>query len=102
MINKLYKGNLVAVLISPSYGAGWSTWGTPNMAFDGELAQAILNDLPNSELLKIASKNWPNAHTGGLYNLEIVWVKQGTQFIIDEYDGYESLEFKDEFNWLTA
>jgi len=72
------------------------------MAFDGELAQAILDDLPNSELRKIAKKNWPASYKGGLSNLKVIWIEQGTQFIIEEYDGHESFKSKDEFNWLTA
>jgi hypothetical protein len=39
---------------------------------------------------------------GGASDLEVRWIPQGTQFIIDEYDGNEILTLKDDVNWLVA
>jgi hypothetical protein len=31
-----------------------------------------------------------------------MWVPTGTQFIIDEYDGAETVTVMDKVNWITA
>jgi len=31
-----------------------------------------------------------------------VWVDEGEEFIIEEYDGNESIQFKNETQWITA
>lgn len=88
---KLIKDGKVAVIYSPGYGAGWSTWGNPQSCFDGELAQAILDGLPTDTLLEIATKNWPGEYTGGIHGARVKWVPVGTRFEIEEYDGAESV-----------
>jgi hypothetical protein len=35
-------------------------------------------------------------------DLEVTWVPEGTEFKINEYDGAESVETKDEIGWLIA
>ena len=41
-------------------------------------------------------------YTGGYSDLVILWLREGTQFKIDEYDGYESIIFQDDNYWATA
>jgi hypothetical protein len=87
------RGN-VAVLYSPGYGAGWSTWAHEHeeeMIFDRELAQAVQKNAPLDELTAIAERKWPGVYTGGLDQIVIEWVPQGTRFEIHEYDGNESV-----------
>lgn len=90
---KLERDGKVAVLYSPKYGAGWSTWNSEEaeaLLFDADIATAILED--NKELaLSIANTKYPNAYKGGLVDLTVAWVDKGTVFEIDEYDGYESV-----------
>lgn len=92
----------VGIIYSPGFGAGWSTWGCPEMALDQELAVAIDKALPYSEILKIAEKNWPNEYMGGLEDCVVEWVAQGTEFSIEEYDGSESIEFSTRKRWSVA
>lgn len=99
---KLIKDGKVAVLISPGYGAGWSTWGDSKSCFDGELAQAILDEKPKAELVSIANKNWPDQYTGGIYQLYVEWIPEKVAFRINEYDGSESLEIISEIDYLVA
>lgn len=51
-MNKWIKGGKVAVIISPGFGAGWSTWGEEKdkqaMLFDSELA-SLIEGLVNSQ-----------------------------------------------------
>ena len=92
----------VGIIYSPGFGAGWSTWGDSGQATDQELAQAIEDGKSSDEIYKIAEKNWPGAYLGGLSDCVVEWVEEGTQFIIEEYDGSESIEFKRSGYWQSA
>jgi len=35
-------------------------------------------------------------------DLRIVWVPEGTMFKIHEYDGSESIEYKENDHWMVA
>jgi hypothetical protein len=73
------------------------------MALDQELADAIERKAPLTELTEIAERNWPGEYTGGLRDLTVKWVTPGTVFKVVEYDGYESLEFKNDGDiWMVA
>ena len=103
-MEKVIKDGKVAVLISTGYGAGWSTWNTesPEMLFDPTLVQMVEADADMSELVAYAEKQWPNAYHGGLDELAVRWIAQGTEFRINEYDGSESIEVKNELDWIVA
>ncbi len=94
--------NKVGIIWSPGFGAGWSTWGCPEMALDQELAIVIDSGAPYAEILKVAEKNWPDQYMGGLDDCQVEWVDKGTAFSIDEYDGSESIEFADRKSWSVA
>lgn len=101
-MSKLIKDGRVAVIVSGGFGAGWSTWGASESCLDGELAQAILDKKPISEIEEIAEKNWPHQYQGGLFKAHVSWVNQGSAFEIEEYDGSESLHIIGERNYLVA
>lgn len=102
--NWYIKDDNVAVLISPSFGAGWSTWMFPSSAYDRRIIEKWL-DLQQSQELGLIDKfeaehdmesfldklNAGPVYTGGFWNLEIHWVPLGQKFFIYEYDGHESL-----------
>lgn len=81
----------VGIIYSPGFGAGWSTWGVPEMALDQELANAIDSGCTDKLIGEIAETNWPDEYHGGLEDCVVEWVEPGTSFRIDEYDGNESL-----------
>lgn len=102
-MNKFMKDDLVAVLVSPGYGAGWYSWEyDESMIFDPGLVQLILNGAEFDEKINYVKGKWPNAYTGGLEDLEVQWVPEGTEFLIDEYDGAESIVYKEHGNWFKA
>ena len=104
-MNKVYEGEFTKVLISPGFGAGWSTWNydwRPEMAFDPEIIELVEKEASMDVIEKIASIKYPNAYFGSVADLEVVLVKTGTEFIIHEYDGSESIQTKDDFKWLQA
>lgn len=92
----------VGVLISTGFGAGWSTWNSPECALDQELVQAFEDNLSKEEIMAIAEKNWPDSYKGGLMDCYVCWLDRGTKFRITEYDGAESIEFSDTTDWSVA
>lgn len=88
------EGN-VAVLISPNFGAGWSTWSrgedTEALLFDSRLVDAVLAKMPAEEFVEYCKTLGYDLYTGGAKDLEVVWLEQGTRFVVEEYDGSESI-----------
>lgn len=97
--NKLIRDGKVGVLISPGFGAGWSTWGCP--LFDKEIVELLeKEDFEGLEVL--LEEKYPNTYTGGLRDLKIVWLPVGTKFIVHEYDGSESIQLETDMDWIVA
>ena len=101
-MEKVIKDGKVGVLVSPSYGGGFSTWGYPLEAvFDPELIRMVeIEDYEGA--VKYCESKWPNEYSGGVSDLVVVWVNEGSKFRITEYDGYEDIEFEDGIDWITA
>lgn len=104
MVEKYIKDGKVAVLYSPGYGAGWSTWGSDDedLVFDCDLAKKVDTGATLDELIRYSEATWPDQYTGGLQDISICWVEPGTSFKIDEYDGYESVVLMGEVDWFKA
>lgn len=91
MVDKLIRDGKVAVIISPGYGAGWSTWVGGNSeaaVFCPEIAEAIES---RGDVIAVAERLFPDEYTNGLANAVVIWLDEGTPFMVKEYDGYESL-----------
>ena len=105
MMEKLIRDDKVAVLVSPGFGAGWSTWDHGNygdeLIFDPVLA-AYIDEGKMDEAKTYVTMRFPEAYDGGVEDLVVRWVPVGTAFRIHEYDGSESIEIKDEMNWVVA
>lgn len=108
------------ILISPGYGAGWSTWIGSTRAhkafalFDAKLIAALeagQDDLgddddpgsPLGDFVRRFEEAFPDeaggVYTGGARSLKVVIVHG--QFMVDEYDGFESLTLRDdESEWF--
>lgn len=92
-MDKLEKDGKVAVMISPGFGAGWSTWNKEHrdtLLFDAEIAQAVL-DGDKAKAARLALEKCPDFYAGGADGLRIAWLDKGTVFDVEEYDGSESL-----------
>lgn len=98
-MEKLIKDGMVAVAVSYGYGAGWSTWNDIS-PLDGRFNQLFL-DGKIKEIERICDEE-DLGYAGGAADVRIEWIPVGTKFIISEYDGSESLDTIDEFDWLTA
>lgn len=96
------------VLISPGYGAGWSTWNDSRMAFDKRLIEAFERGISKEDMERLCVKcgyidiyDGP-PYMGGFKQLEIVDIPSGTLFQIKEYDGSEYIEYFEEDDWYVA
>ena len=103
-MEKLKKDGKVAILYSPGFGAGWSTWNSEyaeQLIFDKEIAEAVLNE-NNKLAIAIAEKKYPDIYTGGGGGLTIMWIDEGEQFEITEYDGSEGVNIISQQSYFSA
>lgn len=104
-MNRLVRDGLVAVLYSPNYGAGWSTWADTDIREDVLFDPAMVELVEQEkweELKAFVALKYPTLYTGGLEDLHIEWMPVGTQFIVEDYDGNESITRRDTTDWYTA
>ena len=111
--------NAVAVLYSPGFGAGWSTWSSGKLAeyctFDPEVAVVVMYNA-NNKHPEVFSK-WVEEkyeamfsnedgkgyfYSGGGDDLRVFWLPKGVRFEIEEYDGNESIRQYDDVQFLRA
>ena len=105
-MNKVIRDGKVAVLVSPGFGAGWSTWCRGHNAeailFDPEVVAWVENHkrgpLPNMET-KYGVEGF---FDGGASDLQVQWVPVGKKFRVHEYDGNEHLVFEEDEKWFIA
>lgn len=101
-MDKVVKDGKVAVLISPGYGAGWSTWVDTEhkeiALFHPDLVKAALDEVEDVQPMvdKIFGED-SYFYTGGWRDIEVEWLDEGTSFYVEEYDGSESLKTVEDF-----
>jgi hypothetical protein len=102
-MNKLSEDGKVAVLYSPGFGAGWYTWNydTPEILFDPAIVKLVENK-KWAELDTYVTLKYPEIYKGGMTDLEVEWIPEGTLFKVNEYDGSESIEYKENDHWMVA
>ena len=96
-MEKYIKDGKVAVLYSPGYGAGWSTWidnkeDAQKAVFDPILVKHFLGEEKIDDVEEYVEQNYKSdPYTGGLCKVKVKWIPVGNRFFIDEYDGSESV-----------
>lgn len=112
-----------AVLISGGFGAGFSTWNDARLAYDKRVVAFWLEHKDNKEWMKTVnqfafSSSIPQSEAnkeavaffksigyddcpclGGFSSIHLEWVKAGQEWIIEEYDGAETLCFREDYRW---
>ena len=111
-----------AVLVSGDFGAGWSTWEGMKLAYDKRVvefwlaheydkewmdavSQITFGSNPQSEANKEAVAFFKSIgyddcpYLGGFSSIHLEWVEAGREWIIEEYDGAESLYFREDYRW---
>jgi len=108
-VNKVIRDGKVAVIVSPGFGAGWSTWSYRGeedyrdfMLFDPTLVDMIERGESAETIETYVTSMHPGTYCGGADGLTIQWLTVGTAFRIHEYDGSESVEIRDEMDWTIA
>lgn len=108
-MEKVIRNGKVAVLYSPGYGAGWSTWNYDNdienvMIFHPELVKLVEENRKEEiteELIKKLANTEHYVCLLGVDGLTIEWLPKDTSFYIDEYDGFESIRTSDDLIFTT-
>ena len=99
-MEKVIRDSNLAVLYSPGYGAGWSTWCYNNDLVETLLFHPLIVEKVESGLEKEITTEWlveqfgrdfEDVYCGGADQLKIKWLPEGTAFRIDEYDGFETV-----------
>jgi len=98
-MEKVIKDGKVAVLISTGYGAGWSTWHWGDnkeiLIFHPKLVELVESGQHNADTVSVVlnelldKEEAEGIYLGGVENLKIGWLPEGTRFKIEEYDGAE-------------
>jgi hypothetical protein len=94
-MQKVIRHNQVAVLISPSFGAGWYSWNTahPELLYHPKIVWMVERN--RSKLIDSAwveeNLGMKDVYCGGAKGLEIHWLPVGTRFEVKEQGGSESL-----------
>lgn len=105
-MEKLIRDGKVAVLISEGYGGGWSTWNrrSTELLFDATVVLAVEKELPFEDIEGYLTDKYPDAYLSdsAYKQLVVYWLEQGTQFVVDEYDGLETLRLCSETEWVIA
>jgi len=95
----------VAVLYSPGYGAGWSTWNDDEkiefLTSDKTLIEMVLREASTEEVETYLKTVFGDKRifTGGWCQMMVAWLPKNTLYQITEYDGFESLETMDDIDW---
>lgn len=96
------------VLISPGFGAGWSTWNHAGMATDERLVRAFECGILEEDMKHLCLECGYDdgfgcaPYMGGFEDLQVVDVPSGSWFKIMEYDGHEYLEYFEEEDYYYA
>ena len=94
-MEKVIRNGKVAVLYSPGFGAGWYSWNErKELLFHPKLVEMVENNRQSEITQQWVEENLgiDNVYCGGADDLQIKWLDEGTAFIINEYDGSESIE----------
>ena len=101
-MEKVIREGKVGVLVSPGFGAGFLTWGAPIEAIFNPTLIGLVENEKWEEAIDFVEETWDSIYTGGVQDLVVAWIPEGTKFQITEYDGSESIELLEDVNWITA
>ena len=113
-----------AVLVSYGFGAGWASWNNPELAYDKRVVEFWLAHKDDKEWMRSVERNGTFhggqsdankeaevffksigydelPYMGGFRTIELEWIPKGVSWRIKEYDGAESLEFRDDCEWIN-
>ena len=90
----------IGVLVSYGFGSGWSTWCLEHrnfLAMDKTLVEMKLDDVEMVKVVSYLERTLGEIpYMSGWHQVRVEWIKEGTAFVIEEYDGSESLRTLDD------
>ena len=97
----------VGIVYSPGFGAGWYTWNRMHdnceqLIFDPQLVRLVDQGSPTETIMARAEELVPGGGFYAVEDLEVYWLDQGTKFLINEYDGSETIQLMETTPWLQA
>jgi hypothetical protein len=103
-MDKVVRDGKVAVLYSPGFGSGWYSWhDIGELLYDPYVVCMVESKKDVNVIVEYCKEKYGNEqYFGGAEDLTIEWVPIGTEFRINEYDGSESIEYKDDIEWCVA
>lgn len=111
-MKKEVRDGKVAVLFSPGFGAGWYSWhGRKELLFDPSVVYMVeqMHKEPMQREAWISNieayikeEYGDEIYLGGAEDLEVAWLDEGCEFLIEEYDGSEGIQVKEETPWMKA
>jgi hypothetical protein len=99
MMEKIIKDGMVAVAVHSSYGSGWSTSNHVDCR-DARFNSLFLEG--KWEEAKELCEELQLGYSGAARGVEIEWVPLKTFFVLNEYDGRESVRELNDFSWIEA
>lgn len=103
MVDKVIRDGMVAVLVSPGYGAGWSTWAVHDIREQVLYDPIVVEWVEKGKIGEVPADHYSDYfYTGGADDLVIRWLPVGTKFVIREYDGHEFIETQNDVDWSIA
>ena len=104
-MDRVIRDGKVAVVYSPGFGSGWGSTNpdSPEIIFDPYIV-ACVESRDWDRLRVYMELKFPDLYVSkfGLDDLDIAWLPVGTEFIIHEYDGNETIQLRNSFKWLIA
>ena len=121
---ELYEKNgKIGVLVSPGFGAGWSSWERDELAYDKRVVEFWLAHKDDEQFMRtvecygwryspestahkeamefFSSLGYGTPYMGGFEDIELEFVEKGVPWRITEYDGAESIETLDAAGFIT-
>ena len=92
------------VLVSHGYGAGWSSWNSPRLAYDRKVIEYWKDNYEaNPKVVEewLAKNGYPGTYVSfsNWRNLTLEWIPANVCWRIREYDGAESIEVLNLAGW---
>ena len=112
-MEKYIVNGVVAVLYSPRFGSGWSTWNNARewngqnlgevLLYAPAIVEMVLAGIEGSVIEAYCDKFYDeHGYFGGANGLTVEWMPVGTEFLLKEYDGSESIQYKETSVWSVA
>lgn len=96
-IHKVFRNNNVAVLYSPEYGSGWYTkHKIEQLLYDYKVVEMVENKTDYREIVSYCIEKYGKLNAyGGAFDLKVEYIPIGTEFTIEEIDGFETIILKE-------